>query len=235
MRTHARARRLILRVAENGQVRLTVPPRTPKSQIDAFLAKNGDWLHRNVIAAQEQHSKLCAAEPPEYLELAAVGERWRLERVERVGLASARATLRPSTSPDLFTLRVIFDPKRDEVALKVKTCVRRALVERAKVYYRSQLIPLAAEMGVEFKRLQVRSQRSVWGSCSSTGTISLNLAGLFLKPELARYLCIHELAHLRHMNHSGAFWRLVQSIEPTARSLDAELGGTHAVLPRWLW
>ena len=69
------------------------------------------------------------------------------------------------------------------------------------------LAALAIQHGFEFKRLSIRLQRTRWGSCSTRGTISINLALLFQRPEVLRYLMCHELAHTRHMNHSATYWR----------------------------
>ena len=82
--------------------------------------------------------------------------------------------------------------------------------------------------------MQVRLQRTRWGSCSSRGRISLNLALVFQPPAVLRYLLVHELAHTRHMNHSRAFWAAVAACEPDYRRLDALLcKGWHNV-PDWL-
>ena len=85
-----------------------------------------------------------------------------------------------------------------------------------------------------FARVAVRGQRSVWGSCSSRGTVSLNWKLLFLRPALVDYVLVHELAHTRHLDHSSAFWRLLVSLEPSARALDAELRSAGRFVPHWL-
>ena len=85
-----------------------------------------------------------------------------------------------------------------------------------------------------FKKLQIRAQRTCWGSHSGRGTISLNLCLLFLEPQLLRYLMIHELCHGRHMNHSKSFWRLVARFEPNYRKLDRELTECWNRVPDWL-
>jgi len=90
-------------------------------------------------------------------------------------------------------------------------------------------------MGVEPKRLQVRCQRTRWGSCSRLGTISLNVCLLFQPPEVLRYLMIHELSHLRHMNHSPRFWADVARHEPDWRSLDRELLQGWRRVPSWIF
>ena len=73
-----------------------------------------------------------------------------------------------------------------------------------------QLLQLAAELKYSVSRVSIRCQRTRWGSCSTRGTVSLNCSLVFLRPDVVRYLFIHELAHTKHMNHSaifGAWWR----------------------------
>jgi hypothetical protein len=95
------------------------------------------------------------------------------------------------------------------------------------------LARLAAASDLAYKRLQIRRQRTRWGSCSRAGTISLNACLLFQPPEVANYLLIHELAHTQHMNHSRRFWRLVESLEPRWRELDAALTRGWREVPAW--
>lgn len=64
-------------------------------------------------------------------------------------------------------------------------------------------------MGTTFKRLRISHARSRWGSCSSSGTISLNWQLIRLPQDISEYVIIHELAHTIHMNHSRDFWNLV--------------------------
>jgi predicted metal-dependent hydrolase len=63
-------------------------------------------------------------------------------------------------------------------------------------------------------RVQIRNQRTRWGSCSSGRTISLNWKLLLMPPELQLHIILHELAHLKHLNHSRQFWDLLRSWDP---------------------
>jgi predicted metal-dependent hydrolase len=118
------------------------------------------------------------------------------------------------------------------------TVTRAALVARLTVRAQELLAPqleaLAALMGVSYQRLQIRRQRTRWGSCSRRGTISLNCCLLFQRPEVVRYLLVHELAHLRHMNHGEHFWAQVERFEPQWRALDRELSRGWGQVPGWL-
>lgn len=81
----------------------------------------------------------------------------------------------------------------------------------------ARLMELAAEHGFAVGGVRVRDQRSLWGSCSLRGSISLNWRLVGMPPEVRDYILLHELAHLRHPNHSRRFWTLVASICPWYR------------------
>jgi predicted metal-dependent hydrolase len=69
-------------------------------------------------------------------------------------------------------------------------------------------------MGVGYEQIEVRNQRTKWGSCSTTGTLGLNWRLMMAPPEVIDYIIIHELAHLRESNHTDAFWSLVAEYDP---------------------
>jgi predicted metal-dependent hydrolase len=108
------------------------------------------------------------------------------------------------------------------------------LVAHAKAQIAPRLAALAREHGFSFGELSVRVLRTRWGSCSARGRITVNLALLFQRPEVLRYLLLHELAHTRHMNHSPKFWRCVADCEPRWRELDRELLQGWRRVPHWI-
>ena len=231
IRRSRRARRIALHVGHDGGAELVVPARTPEREVLRFLDAHRDWL-ASARAAQLRRYGHVDRSRPDALSLPAVGEHWRIERRERPGRRLA-ARLRPGEGPTRFVLRLDGDAGVDESA--ERDAVRRQLRRRAQRFFEATLPPLAEAMSVRFRRVQVRAQRSCWGSYSSSGTISMNYAALFLPPDLARYLCVHELAHVRHMDHSSAFWALVDRHASPARELDRRLASRHDVLPGWLW
>ena len=74
----------------------------------------------------------------------------------------------------------------------------------------------AAALGVSYRRLTLRDQRSRWGSCSTTGVLSYSWRLILAPPFVLDYLAVHEVAHLVEMNHSPRFWRLVNRLCPDA-------------------
>jgi len=76
----------------------------------------------------------------------------------------------------------------------------------------------APELGVEAKRVQIRDQRSRWGSCSTHGTLSFNWRLVLAPFDVLDYVVVHELCHLREPNHSRRFWKLVEARRPGWRA-----------------
>ena len=90
----------------------------------------------------------------------------------------------------------------------------KAMAEEAKRFLPGLIDTYAPRLGVHPTHVTVRNQRTRWGSCSSKGSLNFNCL-LALAPEpVRRYVVIHELCHLKEMNHSPAFWRLVASQMP---------------------
>jgi len=77
--------------------------------------------------------------------------------------------------------------------------------------------------GVSFARVAIRDQKTCWGSCSRKGNLNFNYKIVFLPPHLQDYVIVHELAHLRELNHSPRFWALVASVIPDWRAARREL------------
>jgi len=84
--------------------------------------------------------------------------------------------------------------------------------------------------GISFARVSVRDQSSRWGSCSSRGNLSLNWRLILLRPNLQDHIIYHELAHLSEMNHSEAFWRLLNHYDPRTGHHNAQLNPAAARL-----
>lgn len=104
-----------------------------------------------------------------------------------------------------------------------------AEVERLRAEARAALPPrlaaLAAQNGFTYNNVRIKHNSSNWGSCSQLGNINLNLNLMRLPEYLRDYVMLHELCHLRYMNHGPEFHALLESVCPGHRALHRELKG----------
>jgi predicted metal-dependent hydrolase len=155
---HPRARRYVLRVADDGSVRVTIPRWGSRREAQAFATAQRAWIDR---------------------------------QLQKIAADAAR-------------------PKRPDASCEEL----RALVARARRELPPRLLELASAHGLAVSRISIRNQRWRWGSCSRTGHICLNWR-LVTMPEWVRdYVLIHELMHLKRMDHSPRFWKLVAAACP---------------------
>lgn len=89
--------------------------------------------------------------------------------------------------------------------------------ETARAFVRERVEYYASAHGFAYKRIAIRNTRRSWGSCSELGNLNFNYKIIFLPQPLAEYVIVHELCHLREMNHSRAYWSHVGSILPDYR------------------
>lgn len=93
----------------------------------------------------------------------------------------------------------------------------RALADQALQVIPERVRYYAPLVGVTYGRITIRNQRTRWGSCSSKGNLNFNCLLMLMPPEILDYVVVHELAHRKEMNHSPAFWAIVESVLPDYR------------------
>ena len=102
-------------------------------------------------------------------------------------------------------------PEKARLHFEVHREAAKALIETRMDMFRESL-------GVTETRLTIRDTRTRWGSCSARGALSFNYRLMFLPIHLVDYVVVHELCHLRELNHSSRFWNIVESILPDYQS-----------------
>jgi predicted metal-dependent hydrolase len=220
VRVSSRARRLTARVHIGGRVEIVVPVGVTARAVRDFVQRFTPWIDRKVAAMQCYATP--SAEVPEHIDFMFTAERFDVEW--------RRSAKRGSPAPDGDRL-VVHAAEAEQARLKLRGWLKRAAEERLV----PPLMRLARDLKYPVERAVIRCQRTRWGSCSTRGTVSLNCSLVFLRPDVVRYLFIHELAHLKHMNHSAGFWRLVESLEPDYRALDRELLAGWRTVPLWVF
>ena len=219
VRVSARARRLTARVHVGGRVEIVVPEGVSAKSVSDFVQRFTPWIDRKVAAMQ---CVAPASDPvPSMIELRLTGERFLID-----WRTTDKRPLRQSGGH----LELCATGERDALA-QLRAWLKRAAAERLA----PRLLRLADELRLPVERVSIRCQRTRWGSCSTRGTVSMNCCLLFQSAEVVRYLCIHELAHLKHMNHSPKFWQLVETLERDYQRLDRELLSGWRTVPEWIF
>jgi predicted metal-dependent hydrolase len=224
VRVSRRARRLSVRVYPGGRVEVVAPHGASAATVQRFVGLHREWIEQRVVDLST-HSGPAIDVRPTQIHLSGINRNYEV----RYSLALTRTTQALASNEGIVTVR----GNTDEAS--IGKALRSWIFDLAEFELGRRLTQLADENEFEFRRLQVRLQRTRWGSCSATGTISLNVCALFQPPDVMRYLLIHELSHTRHMNHSRRFWSLVESLEPDYQRLDRELLRGWQRVPAWMF
>jgi len=189
-----RARRYILRVTDEGVARITIPRGGSKESGRLFARQHAGWVHRQLQQLASRPRPIRRLVPG--CEILFRGKKVILDLVGSE-LRFADQSITVSTSAEDFT---------EQIRERLWGLAMRELVPRA--------FELAEQHGLKIRRVLVRNQRTRWGSCSLRKTICLNWRLLHAPSFVSDYLIVHELMHLREMNHSSRFWAHVAAAFP---------------------
>jgi predicted metal-dependent hydrolase len=202
---HPRARRYVLRLGADGAARVTIPRRGSYAEGRRFANRNIGWLEKQLL--RQATRPATARDWTAGTETLFRGETVRLEVVALSGGYAVRFKdqIIPIHRPAPFKV---------QLATNLRPFVEKHLWKLAARELPARVAELANDHGFVVRRVSVRNQKSRWGSCSRQGTVSLNWR-LIQSPDFVRdYIILHELAHLKEMNHSKQFWRQVARLCP---------------------
>ncbi len=227
VRQHARARSVILKLTPDRGLEITAPAAFDLAGLPYAVQEKLDWIERGVRIMMDEGRLPGSVEAPrpERIVFTAFG----VEYAVRYLNAPSAGFRVGEMGPGVVLAR---GPIEDGASLS------RALA----LFARAKATPLLAaglrrvseEEGLPFSGVSVRVQRARWGSCTARKNISLNLKLAFLPWPLTRYVFLHELCHTAHLNHSAAYWKLVESREPDYSRLDKALRHAEEYVPLWM-
>jgi len=209
IRYHRRASRITIRVSALKGVVITVPAGIPRSLVDSAVLHRREWIISKLdelrVREDQERTLLVTGAP-----LSVLGTNLLLHvetsaaHPPRVSIEAGRLTVRtPDDSEDAV---------RKLVRMWLRKVAEQTIPDRVDEINRSH--------GFVYSRVSVRDQKTRWGSCSKRRTLSFNWRVVLLPTAVMDYLIVHELAHLREMNHSGRFWRLVETMCPEFRTAE---------------
>lgn len=198
-----------MRVAPNGNLRVTAPKRMPLFMIKRTVAASRGDI-RAMLETGRPHLS--------YENGSEIGKSHTLMVRRGTTLGSMRRGLQI-----IITLPESIELDHPQAQEQLRQQIIAALRREAKGYLPKRLDYLARQHGFIYTKVKFSHASGRWGSCSSAGTISLNIALMKLPFELIDYVIIHELSHTIHMNHSSKFWHTVEQYCPEYKQLRARL------------
>lgn len=209
-----RSTRLRLRV-EPTRIRLTAPIFCTKRQIQNFIDQSETWL---INTWQAQQNKIVEIDRTLPIEI-------------QLFNLSQPICIEYLTQKNNF----VFDA--ENLILKVsdrtpEKYLKAFVVEYAKEHLPMYLNEVSREIGLKYTECSIRQPKTRWGSCSAQQKIMLNSALVLYPTAVVRYVCVHELAHTVHFNHSAQFWQLVQKHDHVYQINQKQL---KTVATPWWW
>lgn len=210
LKRSSKRRSIGLRIDERG-LTVSMPLRASEKWLHSVLEEKADWVVQKLESWQARKPSLMQWAEGERIPFR--GEEFRLRII-----------------PDLFGA----PPRlhRDELRLHVAAEASPAAIEKIVTqWYRLEALRVfeecvahfAPQMKVTLREVKLSSARTQWGSCTVRGVVRLNWQLVKMPLHLIDYVVVHELAHLAEMNHSPAFWRVVESMCPEYRECRRQL------------
>ena len=196
------------------------------ASVEAVLHEKSAWILRKLQESQERQKQMrhTIIEWRDGASLPFLGEQWvvRLDPEHQ--------------SPHISDTDAA--PKYLQVPLslhaqpgQIRDAVQAWLMQQAKLNFTQRLDHFAPQLGVQWKRLSLSNASSRWGTASADGSIRLNWRLIHFTQDVIDYVVVHELSHLRVMNHSPQFWETVGSLVPDYQQRRHALN--EEVLPQW--
>lgn len=198
LRRSPRRRSIALLIDERG-LRVAAPLSAPQQAIDKLLREHAEWVLRKVGDWEQKR-------PPLRTWIAG-------EKIMFVGQTLSLALEPGIETPQIAGDSLLVGPP----ALTPKSIegrVRAWLKRQALALYARRCAEYSAQLGLPAPALRLSSARTRWGSCHASGRISMNWRLIQTPSAWIDYVAAHEVAHLRQMNHSSAFWNTVAALIP---------------------
>ncbi len=192
-------RSLSLQLTADGEVVARAPRRMSATRVAAFVREKRGWIEQKQALARKRDALYAPVELSDGAALPYLG-----------GTLALRFTRVQSPKREGETL--LLPPGADEETL------RRWLREEARGLLEPRVKAYAARMGLEYSAIRITSAQTRWGSCSGKNSLNFTWRLAMCAPEAIDYVVVHELSHIRHKDHSRAFWALVERYCPDWRT-----------------
>jgi predicted metal-dependent hydrolase len=201
------------------------------SSVEAVLHEKSSWILRKLQESQERQKQMkhTIIEWKDGAQLPFLGEQLvvRLDPGHRFDHAVLTQNNADGESTKVLQVALSLHAQPGQI----RDAVQAWLMQQAKQFFSERLNHFAPQLGVQWTRLSLSNASSRWGTASADGSIRLNWRLIHFKQEVIDYVVVHELSHLRVMNHSPQFWETVGSLVPDYQQQRNALNAE--VLPQW--
>ena len=207
----SKRRTLSLSIDTQGALIVRAPLHMPQRDIDAFIAQKQQWI----TSKQALQQKRCSAA-------------LTLTGGTLLPLGNSRLTLRFAAVPFGMAYHgFLLLPCASDARESLKSW----LLSQAQAFFLPLIAHYEATLGLHPSAIRFSTSRTHWGSMNSKGLLRLNVCLMLCPTAIVDYIIVHELAHMRHMSHSAAFWKLVEEWMPDYRDKRAWLShNQHLIL-----
>lgn len=207
---------------------VSAPRWVPLAEIDTAVRDKGDWILRKLGEAQQRQQRMMDARIvwQDGAELPFLGQGIRLE-LDPSHRFAGRGGAALDAERGVLQLALAGHAAPEQI----RDTVQAWLMRQAKRLFTERLQHYAPQLGVQWTKLTLSSAGTRWGSASSSGAIRLNWRLIHLRLPIIDYVVVHELSHLRVMDHSPRFWDTVASIVPDYAALRGQL--KDEPIPQW--
>lgn len=221
----SRRKTIAVRIQAGGAMEVRAPLWISLQEVEKFLRQKEEWIIKTICRAEELQNRRPVWQFETGSLFSFLGKDYFLEVREETGRKRSHVVL----AEDKILLTIPQDP--DQTIRK--SALQNWYREQARAILTDKAERFAPFMGVTFSGICIKEQKSRWGSCSARGNLNFNWHIIMAPETIADYLVIHELSHLRHMNHSAEFWHCVETFYPEYRQARKWLRERGDCLRKW--
>lgn len=194
---------------KNGEIIVKSPLYISNKKIDDLISKKSEWIYKKLKEQNENHDRSLNIKEKDHIYI--LGNKVHINFIYKqtskiiikMNANTCKIILSKDSKPDYNVIEEKILQKQKELAIYYINKVMNEMIQKTK------LIP---------SKVEIRKFKSIWGSCSSKKVIKINQNIIWYSENEIAYVCLHELCHLRYMNHQKEFWKLVEKYMPNYKN-----------------
>lgn len=230
IRRSQRARRTFLQITPDKGLEIVLPNRLQRFNIEKLLAEKRSWIEKMLARFRISFASTPSpelVEKPNVIECLALNDIWQ---IHYQATSAKNIRLKIHHAPEKI---LVLTGDTENIFLCLKA-LKKWLMKEAHARLTPWLQSLSLQTQLSYHRVAIRGQSTLWGSCNAKKTISLNYKLLFLPKTLTQHVLLHELCHLKYLNHSEKFWLFLKSFDDNFAENKKALKLAERYVPVWL-